>query len=135
MARWELSDRGIKLPPMDVEPAWKRRSVPRTTCDQCGQDYADEPSLCRTVTVITHHLYSETICANCASQLGITGYPVVLGTQPPPPGWPHPQPSPAQILDWLSSGGFRLPVEAPLTPINVERELLRVAELYAKSTD
>lgn len=115
---------------MDYEPRWKRRSKPRSSCDQCGRDYADEPLLCRTVTLATHPLYSETICIDCVLGLNITGYPTVLGTGSPPPGWPHPKPTAEQILEWLANGGFRIPTEAPLTRLNVQRELVRVAERY-----
>lgn len=130
MTERALSDRRVKVRQMASERRWKRRTRPRSSCDECGRDYADDPGLCKTVIIATHPLYSETICADCVLDLNITGYPTVLGTQTPPPGWPHPKPTAEQILEWLSNGGFRIPTETPLARIKVQQELVRVAERY-----
>lgn len=103
--------------------AWKPRSesTPRTTCDQCGRDYAETPEDCVTVTVRTLPLFSETICRGCVPKLGITGCayrdgePVesLLGTAAPPPGWRGRRTTIDEILDAISNGTYRLPKPAP----------------------
>lgn len=101
--------------------AWKLRSAPRTTCDQCGRDYSDAPGECVTVTVLTHALYSETLCRACVPNLRITGCafrdgePVesLLGTAIPPRGWSGRRTTIDEILDALSNGTYRLPKPPP----------------------
>ncbi len=107
---------------MPTERPWKRRTLPPTTCDQCECDYAADAEQCVRV-LVDHPLEGETICFRCASKIGITGcrflhwgaktweIPYVLGTAPPPDGWPHPKPTPEEILRALSSSGYlRQPV-------------------------
>lgn len=99
--------------------AWKSRPAnkSRTTCDQCGSDYADKPTQCVTVTLRTHPLYSQTVCRECIPDLGITGCayrhgePVeyLLGTAPPPQGWRGRATTVDEALDALSNGTYRLP--------------------------
>lgn len=120
----------------------KKRTRPRTTCDQCGRDYADEPERCVTVQLDRPYLVPqwETICLECVADLPITGcrrlrwagtvrfIEFVLGTADPPPGWPHPRPADEEILRVLGSPGYLLPkIETPKR-IDVAGELLAVIE-------
>jgi hypothetical protein len=114
------------------EGSWRRRTLPRTTCDQCKHAYADAPAHCVTV-LVDHPLAGETICLRCATTIGITGctylhwsgkswpIPYVLGTAPLPAGWPDAKPTAEEILRALSSSGYqRAPVPEPPTRLEFE---------------
>src|SRR5207248_4253587 len=107
------------------------RQLPRTTCDRCASDYADAPERVGTVQVASrpgYWTYWKTICVPCASELGVTGYPTVLGTQPPPPDSQDPIPTGEQVADLLWNGGRRVEREQERTRPDIEGELRRIAQ-------
>lgn len=69
-----------------------------------------------TVTVPGHPLHFQTVCVDCVGVLGITGcayrdgQPVeyVWGTAIPPRGWKGRRLTPEELLQTVSSAGYRL---------------------------
>lgn len=125
------------------EPS-QRRTLPPTTCDQCGRDYADEPGLCVRVLVgdpLADALRGQTICIHCVDELPITGYrrlkwhgtslviQHVLGTEVRPEGSASAKPTAQEILKALSSSGFLVPAPTRPKPVGFDAELARLAEL------
>ena len=106
--------------------------LPRTTCDGCRLDYARDPNLVGTVLIPSHPLYWRTICLACIGELGIIGRPDPLGTQTPPPSWPHPIPCREKIAEWQWTGECRIEREEDATRLDVEGELLRIVEKWSR---
>jgi hypothetical protein len=103
-------------------PDWKiGRTLPRTTCDQCGGDYAATPERCKTVRRRTDPLYSQTVCLACVKGRGYTGFawrqtpngeePAawVLGRAVPPKGWQGQRTTPEEALQILADPGYAIP--------------------------
>ena len=122
----------------------KRRTLTRTTCDQCERDYAAQPELCVRVLVgdpFADALRGQTICIHCVDELPITGYrrlkwhgtslviQHVLGTELRAEGSASTKPTAQEVLKALASSGFLVEVAAPPEPLELDAELTRLAEL------
>jgi hypothetical protein len=130
------------------EKPLKRRTLPRTTCGACKQDYAHDPELCVRVLVgdrFADPIRGETICIECVEELPITGcraqhwrgmtrfIHTILGTAIPPEGWSYPRPTAEEILRALASDGYYRPrLELPKR-LDFEAELLRAAQAESDS--
>jgi hypothetical protein len=121
----------------------RRRTLPKTTCDDCKQDYAHDPDLCVRILVRDRFAFpirGETICIVCVEKLPITGcraahwhgttrfIPCILGTAIPPEGWPYPKPTAEEILRALASDGYYRPRLQLPKRLDFEVELLRAAQ-------
>jgi hypothetical protein len=96
-------------------------------CEQCGEDYALIERMCVVVAIEDVYLgekciTGQTICGNCVSRLGITGWRFErwsrydgglvadpLGTSPPPLDSTYPLATYRQILEALAERPFPVP--------------------------
>ena len=109
------------------------RDRPRTVCDQCERDWADDPEKCVAVTIPDHPLHWQTVCIQCVDALGITGWAYrdgeptefVWGTAVPPRGRKGQKMAPEELLRSVSSAGYKLPPR----PRQIER--LDISKLVA----
>src|SRR4051794_30449223 len=94
--------------------ARESRKSPRTTCDQCGADYADNPASCVTILLPSDAHFCATVCLTFVDALGYTGCsyregePVeyVFGRSAPPAGWRGRPSSGTELLAAISSVGY-----------------------------
>ena len=93
------------------------RTKPRTTCDQCGRDYAEDPESCVTILLQSDEHYNETVCVRCVGGLGYTGCiyrrgeptEYILGRAAPPAEWSATRVEAEELLCALSSIGYMKP--------------------------